>query len=263
MAFKLGDVIIDRAQFGYGQTKAGVPLYALTQLKEFSIELTADSTDITDARGNLVYRKYTGKKGEVTAQNAFMNFAVIAAIAATDAEIASGDHTITMPILTTVKAGEKLDITDYVENSIIVSGIYNGGLGRQYTLAAATAASATEFAISDNQLIPPTAEGETEYFVKYMKTVKSGAKVSITGKDYPKAHELFVKALAVDKCEPGEFRAVVIHISNFMPSPEVTLALTGGDSQTMDYKGSILTDSCSTEQTMVEVYFIDEAEEDA
>ena len=96
-----------------------------------------------------------------------------------------------------------------------------------------------------------------------MKTVKSGAKVSITGKDYPKAHELFVKALAVDKCEPGEFRAVVIHISNFMPSPEVTLALTGGDSQTMDYKGSILTDSCSTEQTMVEVYFIDEAEEDA
>ena len=77
MAFKLGDVIIDRAQFGYGQTKAGVPLYALTQLKEFSIELTADSTDITDARGNLVYRKYTGKKGEVTAQNAFMNFAVI------------------------------------------------------------------------------------------------------------------------------------------------------------------------------------------
>ena len=28
MAFKIGDVIIDRAQFGYGATKAGVPLYA-------------------------------------------------------------------------------------------------------------------------------------------------------------------------------------------------------------------------------------------
>ena len=48
-----------------------------------------------------------------------------------------------------------------------------------------------------------------------------------------------------------------------MPSPEVTLALTGGDSQTMDYKGSILTDTCSTNQVMVEVYFIDEVEEDA
>ena len=263
MAFKLGDVIIDRAQFGYGATKAGVPLYALTQLNEFSIALTADSTDITDARGNLVYRKYTGKKGDVTAQNAFMNLAVISAIAATDAEIASGDHTITMPILTTVKAGEKLDITDFVADSIVVSSIYNGALGTTYTKAASTEASKNEFAVSGNELIPPTAEGETEYFVKYMKTVKSGAKVSITGNKFPKAHELFVKALAVDPCDKENFRAVVIHVPSFMPSPEVTLALTGGDSQTMDYKGSILTDSCSTEQTMVEVYFIDEVEEDA
>lgn len=263
MAFKLGDVIIDRAQFGYGQTKAGVPLYALTQLKEFSIELTADSTDITNARGNLVYRKYTGKKGEVTAQNAFMNLAVISAIAATDAEIATDENTIVMPILTTVKAGETLNIEGYVKDSVVVSGIYNGALGTQYTLAAAGAATKTEFAISDNTLTPPTADGETEYFVKYMKNVKSGAKITINGKDYPKAHELFVKALAVDPCDKGNFRAAVIHISDFMPSPEVTLALTGGDSQTMDYKGSILTDTCSTNQVMVEVYFIDEVEEDA
>jgi len=39
MAFKIGDVIIDRAQFGYGATKAGVPLYALTQLNNFNIAL--------------------------------------------------------------------------------------------------------------------------------------------------------------------------------------------------------------------------------
>ena len=58
MAFKIGDVIIDRAQFGYGATKAGVPLYALTQLNNFNIDITADSTDVNDARGNLVYRKY-------------------------------------------------------------------------------------------------------------------------------------------------------------------------------------------------------------
>lgn len=263
MAFKLGDVIIDRAQFGYGATKAGVPLYALINLNEFSIAVTADPTDITDARGNLVYRKYTGKKADVTAQNAFMNLAVVSAIAATDAEIATGDHAIVMPILTTVKAGEKLDITDYVENTVVVSSIYKGALGAEFKLAAAGEASKTEFAISDNELIPPTADGETEYFVKYMKSVKSGAKVSITGNKFPKAHELFVKALAIDPCDKENFRAVVIHIPSFIPSPEVTLALTGGDSQTMDYTGSVLTDTCSTEQTMIEVYFIDEIEEDA
>ena len=30
MAFKLGDVIIDRLQFGYGAKNHGAPLYALT-----------------------------------------------------------------------------------------------------------------------------------------------------------------------------------------------------------------------------------------
>lgn len=261
MAFKLGDVIIDRAQFGYGAKKSGTPLYALTNLNEFTIDISADSTDIKDARGNLVYRKYTGKTAEVTAQNAFMNFSVISAIAATDPEIATDSHTIAMPILTTVKAGETLDIEGFVENSVVVSGIYNGGLGTEYKLAAGNTASATEFAISENTLTPPTADGEVEYFVKYMKNVKSGAKITITGNNYPKAHELFVKALAVDPCDKENYRACVIHIASFMPSPEVTLALTGGDSQTMDYKGSILADTCSTDKTMLEVYFIDEVEE--
>lgn len=72
MAFKIGDVIIDRAQFGYGATKAGVPLYALTQLNNFNIDITADSTDVNDARGNLVYRKYTGKKVMLLQQTHFL-----------------------------------------------------------------------------------------------------------------------------------------------------------------------------------------------
>ena len=57
MAFKLGDVIVDRLQFGYGATSKGNPLYALTQLTNANIDITADSTDITDKDGNLVYRK--------------------------------------------------------------------------------------------------------------------------------------------------------------------------------------------------------------
>ena len=57
MAFKLGDVIVDRLQFGYGAKANGTPLYALTQLTEANIDITADSTDINDKDGNLVYRR--------------------------------------------------------------------------------------------------------------------------------------------------------------------------------------------------------------
>lgn len=261
MAFKLGDVIIDRLQFGYGATKAKA-LYALTQLTNATIDITADSTDITDKDGNLVYRKYTGKKGEVTATNAFMNLAVIEAISATDAEIADTGHAIVMPIFKIVKAGETLDITDADEDSFMVNALSaKGSLGKEYTKG--TDASPTEFKVdtSTNTFTPPTDTDETQYLVKFKKNVKSGAKITISGDKYPKAHELYFKALAVDKCNIGSYRACIVHIPSFIPSPEVSLALQGGDSQTMDYKGAILTDACSLDQDMVEIYFVDEEED--
>ena len=44
MAFKLGDVIVDRLQFGYGAKSNGTPLYALTQLTEANIDITASNS---------------------------------------------------------------------------------------------------------------------------------------------------------------------------------------------------------------------------
>ena len=263
MAFKLGDVIIDRLQFGYGAKKNGAPLYALTQLNNANIDITADTTDINDKDGNLVYRKYSGKKGEVTAQNAFINLAIIEALSAADAEIASNSAAIPMPMIQTVAAGKTLDITDFVEDSVVVSAIYNGAIdaNKVYTKATGAEASTTEFAISDNTLIPPTDTDEIEYLVKYTKNVKSGAKISIDADKFPKSHELFFKALAINPCDKENFRACVIHIPEFIPSPELSIALQGGDGQTMDYKGAVLANTCASDKTLVEVFFIDEEEE--
>ena len=277
MAFKLGDVIIDRLQFGYGAKKDGTPLYALTQLSEMSIEVTADSNDIKDKDGNLVYRKYNGKTAEVNGTNIFVNLAAIETLSATDAEIATGENKIQMPVITTIKAGTKLDITGYVTGTVAVSALYNGAMGDSYTLAAGETASASEFAIKEvaesgtknqsdyvpkhTELIPPTADGEVEYIVKYTKEVASGAKIVNSADKYPKAHELYFKALAVDPCDKENFKPVIIRIPSFIPSPELTLALQGGESQTMDYKGAILADTCSSDKVLFEVYFIDENEE--
>lgn len=271
MAFKLGDVIIDRLQFGYGARKNGTPLYALTQLNSASIDVTADSTDITDKDGNLVYRKYTGKKAEVNATNAFVNLAVIETLSAANAEIATAENAIKMPIIHTVAAGSSLDITGYVEGTVVVSAIYNGAIDARKEYKIGSTASETEFAINHTDaaesipesdiLIPPTDSTEVEYLVKYTKLVKSGAKITNSADKFPKAHELFFKALAVDPCDKEVFRAVVIHIPEFIPSPEFSLALQGGDSQTMDYKGAILANTCSTNKVLFDVYFVDEEEE--
>ena len=266
MAFKLGDVIVDRLQFGYGAKANGTPLYALTQLKEASIDITADSTDITDKDGNLVYRKYSGKKGEVTATNAFLNLAVVEALSATDAEIATAENGIVMPIITTVDAGKTLDITGYVEGSIVVNALNTkGSMGEEFKLG--SNATATEFGITKvsegnkSTLVPPTADGEVQYIVKYKKTVHSGAKITNNGDKFPKSHELFFKALVVDPCDKEFLRAAIVHIPSFIPSPEFSLALQGGDTQTMDYKGAMMLDTCSANKELFSLYFIDEVEE--
>ena len=272
MAFKLGDVIIDRLQFGYGAKKNGAPLYALTQLNNANIDITADTTDINDKDGNLVYRKYSGKKGEVTAQNAFINLAIIEALSAADAEIATSDKKIKMPMIQTVAIGKTLDITRYVRGTVVASAIYNGAIDttKTYTLASGEVANTSEFAIkhtdtveqtpASDVLIPPT-DGEVEYIVKYTKEVASGAKITISADKYPKSHELYFKALAVDPCDKENMKALIIHIPEFIPSPELSLALQGGDGQTIDYKGAVLANTCSADKTLVEVYFIDEDEE--
>lgn len=266
MAFKLGDVIVDRLQFGYGAKANGTPLYALTQLKEASIDITADSTDITDKDGNLVYRKYSGKKGEVTATNAFLNLAVVEALSATDAEIATAENGIVMPIITTVDAGKTLDITGYVEGSVVVNALNTkGSMGEEFKLG--SNATATEFGITKvsegnkSTLVPPTADGEVQYIVKYKKTVHSGAKITNNGDKFPKSHELFFKALVVDPCDKEFLRAAIVHIPSFIPSPEFSLALQGGDTQTMDYKGAMMLDTCSANKELFSLYFIDEVEE--
>ena len=272
MAFKLGDVIVDRLQFGYGASRStGDALYALTQLTQANIDITADSTDINDKDGNLVYRKYTGKKGEVTATNAFLNLAVVEAISATEAEIASEGKGIVMPMIQIVKAGEKLDITGYIEGTFKVNSLSpKGSMGKEtYTLGTGDAGE-TEFVIKKEQvneeqhdfLIPPTAEDEVQYIVRFKKTVKSGAKITNSGKKFPKSHELFFKALVVDKCETDVLRAAIIHIPSFMPSPEFSLALQGGDSQTMDYKGAMMLNACDTDAELFSIYYIDEEEDD-
>lgn len=261
MAFKLGDIIIDRLQLGYGAKSSGTPLYVLTQLEEASISITAESTDITDKDGNLVYRKYTSKSGEVTATNAFMNLAVVEAISAIDAEIATEDSGIVMPQFKIVKAGETVELENLVDGTAVVSALsVKGSLGTTYTLG--SAASATAYAISDGVLTPPTDEDETQYLVKYSKTVYSGAKLTVTADDYPTAHELYFKALMVDYCDDNALKPVIIHIPSFVISPDLTLNLVGGDSQTMDFSGTMLMDYCSTDRTLLEIYVIDDEEEE-
>ena len=68
MAFKLGDLIIDRIVEGIAEVisgeDAGKLLYRLTNLQEATIDITADSVDAVDGQGTLIKTFYRGKQGQ-------------------------------------------------------------------------------------------------------------------------------------------------------------------------------------------------------
>lgn len=62
MAFKLGNHYIDEILYGVAEKNGNID-YVLDQLSSASIEISADSTDITDKKGNIIRTTYRAKTG--------------------------------------------------------------------------------------------------------------------------------------------------------------------------------------------------------
>jgi hypothetical protein len=260
MAFKLDDIIIDRIQYGVAETFDGELLYTLTQLSEGTIDITAESKDAVDATGTLVKRFYQGKSGEFTAQNAMLNLNILGAASGEGKITATEMAAIAMPKIITVKAGETVTLTNFVDGTVTVNALgTNGSMGKAYAKAAT--ASATEFGLTTaGVLTPPTDEEEAQFIVKYTRNVTSGVAIKNKADKFPKTCKLTLKALAVDPCSADTLRAVYIVLPSFQVSPEVSISLQT-DSQ-LEYKGTLQVDYCSADKSLYEIYFAEEDEEE-
>lgn len=207
MAFKLGDLIIDRISMGYAEKFDGTPLYVLTQLSEASIEISAESRDAVDKDGTLIKRFWNAKTGEFTATNAMLNLNIMAAQSGNEANIATSDNVIVMPKIITVKSGTTVDLDGFVTgNRITVNALgTNGAMGKAYTQG--TAASATEFGLNGTKLTPPTDTAESQYVVKFDRQVTEGVDILNSADKFPATVRLTLKGLCVDPCEADTLRA--------------------------------------------------------
>ena len=174
MAFKLGDLIIDRISMGYAEKFDGTPLYVLTQLSEASIEISAESRDAVDKDGTLIKRFWNAKTGEFTATNAMLNLNIMAAQSGNDADIATSENVIVMPKIITVKSGTTVTLDGYVSGARITVNALgtNGAMGKAYTLG--STASTTEFGLSANTFNPSTEYNESQYVCQLDGHVNEG-----------------------------------------------------------------------------------------
>ena len=274
MGFRLGDIIIDRIQYGLAEDFDGNLLYILTQLADASIEISAETKDATDAQGNLVKRFFQAKTGTLTANNAFLNTSILTAKSGIPSEVATEKDKIVMPKIVTAKAGEILVVENIVDGSVKVNAYYtngNMGVGEGEVFVAGGAASATEFGYDYVEetgvgtITLPTVEqlGEvefTQFVVKYERKVKEGIRILNSADKFPGTIKLTLKALCVDPCTADTLRACYIVLPSFQVSPDLSISLTT-DGQ-LEYSGDLQVDYCSTEKALFEFYLASEDEEE-
>lgn len=277
MAFKIGDIVVERILHGVAENKAtDTVLYTLNQLQTASIDVTSTSTDITDKDGNLVKRIYTGKTGEFTASNAFLNINILGEQTGNGVTVATDEKPIIMPKTIVVKAGETPTLAGLVKLTdspatydISVSAYEDEIIGDAYTLGAS--ASATEFALTEvkkggdgadkddvigYKIDLPTDDSVKKFFIKYKRSVKSGVQVKNTTTSFPQVVRLTLKVLASDLC--NNVKLAYITIPSFQVSPDVSIAVDK-DNQQVDFNGNLNVDYCSDDK---ELYTIDIAEGD-
>ena len=260
MAFKLGNHSIDEILYGIASNFSDELLYTLDQLSSASIEIQAESTDITDKKGNVVRRIYRSKTGNFTANNAFLHPAIMNAASGSDIEVAKDDAAIRMPRILSVNAGETVDVSDAVEGTIHVMGLFGNGANDVEIAQGTDAVVGETFKLdADKKLTVPAsgADAPTSYVIRYERDVTSGMKLSNMADKFPNTvHRTFLCSY-VDPCS-DELKPCYVYIPSFMPDPSVTINLDA-ENQEMSFNGTLQMDYCSGKNKILYIiYYPDE-----
>ena len=260
MAFKLGNHSINEILFGVAQNFEDELLYSLDQLSSASITISAESSDITDKKGNLVRRIYKSKSGEFSATNAFLHPAVLNAASGSAIESATEEALIQMPKIFVINAGTEVDASDAKEGTVHVMGLYgNGANGAVLAPSATTAEVDKTFKFADGKITVPGAaeDAPTTYLVKYERDVESGIKLSNLADKFPDTVHMTFLCSYVDPCD-DQLKPCYVYVPSFMPDPAITINLDA-DNQSMDFAGTLQMDYCAgTNKTLYIIYYPDE-----
>lgn len=263
MAFQLGNFYIDEILYGVAEkTTDGVTNieYVLDQLSSASIEISADSTDITDKKGNVIRTTYRSKTGTFTATNALLHPAAMNAQSGSSilyAGAGSG-QSIVMPRIIVQAPGTEVTIGEYTSGSLRVMPLYgNGANGEPLTAEAAAALISGSGASTKVTLPSATTNGPTQYLVKYTRNVTSGAMLQNTTSVSSDLVQLTLFCAVGDPCSDA-LKPCYVVIPRFAADPSMTISLDS-ETQEIDFNGNLNVDYCAGTASLYYIYFPDES----
>lgn len=281
MSWVLNNILFDRTVGATVSEKGGKVKAWLSQLSNISFNVSADPIEITDAMGNVVYRKYNAKNLEITATNAFISTDVIALTSGSDMQYATEAVPLRFPKIEEVKIGDgvtapTLKIPGFVEGTMEVYALTPSGamstevFGLEGTKNPKTGEDFAEdhqFSIGEvDEVLTLTLPTYTDksvvkFLVKYTRDVKSGMMAKNYGDKFSKTSELVFKCLAVDPCDQM-LRAAYIVVESASIAPDVELAIANSESNTIDFSAQALLNMCADDKTLFYVAFAEDDVED-
>lgn len=253
MAFKLDNYVIDKILRAIATDSNGKILYILSQLADGSIEITSESKEARDKNGTLIKKFYTGKAGTFTANNALVDFNILAANSGAGKQVATTSAPINMPCSRTVKKGvAEVTITGLDAASVQVVGQdASGNLVATYTKD--TAASATAFVATGEKVTLPTDTSVANFVIKCTRAVTNGIAIVNNADNFPSTVTLTLEVLGIDPCEKDVLRKMYVVFPSFQPSPDVSISIAT-DAQ-LPYSGDLQVDYCNANgRNLYEIY---------
>lgn len=249
MAFKLGNHYIDEILYGVAEKNGNIE-YALDQLSSASIEISAESTDITDKKGNIIRTTYRSKTGTFTATNALLHPAAINAQSGSPIQYASSaaGGAIVMPKIIVAPAVDSATETDrqvklgeYTDGSVRVIGLFGNGANDKPLSADAVAGMISGTGENTVITLPQkTADGPIQYLIKFERSVTSGAMLQNTTAVSSDLVKLTLFCAMGDPCQDS-LRPCYVVIPRFAADPSMTISLDA-ETQEIDFSGNLNVD---------------------
>lgn len=223
MAFDINNFVIDRVIRGVALSqKDDSVLFSINQMQNVSLNCASESTDAVDALGTPIATFYRAKSAEFSAENAIFDMNLMATQLGTAKKVASSTAKITAPAMESFVYGtgnyELKHTPKTVPNEIYV---LNGDSTFGKKFVKGTAASATEFAITNKTLALPTGLAATdELFVMYDYETDSAVEVVNSATEFPVGCKFIMEVLGCDVCDQTTLVHAYVIFNNFKLSPD-------------------------------------------
>lgn len=239
----------------------GKARFVLPEVSDFSLNVTTNEDEITDATGSPVAILESAKQAELSGNSAFHNFELLAQQSAGDIETTG----LTIPILEIKTIGNDGTITlgqtpaGKAGSEILYIYIRNNDGTQGDTLEQDTDAASGKFSVNGKTVTFDSALAGKSVYVPYTYTATNGMYFASKDDKFTTSSRIVVRILVRNVCNDNEVTVLTIVSDNAKLTSAFDLTFARGESHPFTYR--VMPAYCgATGKNLYEMYLMDSAD---